>query len=106
VFKRRRSKYGNVRTTVDGISFHSRKEAARYSVLKQEAVDGIIHNLRLQPSFTLRVNGHLICRYIADFEYVRDGVTIVEDVKGRLTDVYKLKKKLVKALLDIDILET
>lgn len=106
MFKKRRNKYGNIKTTVDGTTFHSKKEAERYRVLRQEVEDGVIHSLRLQPSFTIRVNGHLICRYIADFEYVRDGATVVEDVKGRITDVYRLKKKLVRAVLGIEILET
>ena len=34
--------------------------------------------------------------YIADFMYkdIKRGVTVVEDVKGFKTDVYKIKKKL------------
>lgn len=103
---RKRNKYGAVRTLVDGINFHSKKEAARYLVLKDAAASGDITNLRLQVSYKLPVNGMLICRYITDFVYTRDGIEIVEDVKGRLTDVYKLKKKLMKAIHDIDIYET
>jgi hypothetical protein len=103
---RRRSKYGNVKTVVDGIKFDSKKEAARYEVLVAEESAGIIHNLRLQVPFKLEIDGHLICRYKADFVYIRDGQEIVEDVKGRLTDVYKLKKKLMKACHQISILET
>lgn len=104
---RRRNKYGNVRTEVDGIKFHSRKEAARYEVLRDMQAAGSITNLRLQVPFRLLVNDKLVCRYISDFVYTNtDGAEIVEDVKGRLTDVYKLKKKLMKACLNIDILET
>jgi hypothetical protein len=50
------------------------------------------------------VNGILICTYIADFTYTRDGKYIVEDFKGVLTDVFKLKRKLMKAIFNIDIL--
>ena len=106
--RRRRSKYNNKRTTIDGITFHSKKEAERFCVLRQEAADGVIHSLRLQPSFTIRVNGHLICRYIADFAYTRDGVEIVEDVKSERTrkeSTYRLKNKLMKAVLGIEIYE-
>jgi hypothetical protein len=104
---RRRSKFGNVRTEVDGIKFHSKKEAARYEVLRDMQAAGSVTNLRLQVPFRLFVNGKLVCKYISDFVYTNaDGVEIVEDVKGRLTDVYRLKKKLMKACLDIDIVET
>ena len=49
-----------------------------------------------------------ICAYIADFRYKRedkDGVwhEIVEDAKGVETPEFKLKKKLMKACLDIEI---
>ena len=106
VVVKRRSKYGNVKTVVDGIKFDSKKEAARYVVLKQEANAGTIQHLRLQVPFKLEIDGHLICRYKADFVYTRDGQEIVEDVKGRLTDVYKLKKKMMQACHQISILET
>ena len=32
--------------------------------------------------------------YIADFQYIENGKTIVEDVKGIQTDVFKLKHKI------------
>lgn len=103
---RRRNKYGAVRTQVDGITFHSKKEAKRYEVLRDMLRDGLISDLRLQKSYQITIDGNKICRYIADFVYVKDNQVIVEDVKGKLTDVYKLKKKLMKACLNIDIYET
>jgi hypothetical protein len=55
------------------------------------------------------VNGEKIGRYVADFRYVdtATGVVTVEDVKSgpTKTPVYRLKRKLVKALYDIDITE-
>jgi hypothetical protein len=105
---RRRSKYYNKRTIVDGRAFASRKEAARYEVLRDLEAEGKIRELDMQHSFSLEVNGMLICRYLADFTYidVDTNAYIVEDVKGIITDLYRLKKKLMKACLDIDILET
>lgn len=91
---------------MDGISFHSRKEAARYEVLRDMHASGLIVDLQLQQSFQIRVQGMLVCRYIADFTYIENGEFIVEDVKGRRTDVYNLKKKLMKAVHNIDIRET
>lgn len=49
-----------------------------------------------------------VCVYVADFVYLDlfDGKEIVEDAKGYRTAIYKLKKKLMKAVHSIDIFET
>lgn len=88
------SKYGNIRVEVDGIKFHSKKEAKRYLVLKQDEADGLITNLKLQPRYPFVIEGVKVCTYIADFSYDAGGVSFVEDVKGMKTDIYKLKRKL------------
>jgi hypothetical protein len=101
----KRSKYGAIKTEVDGYIFHSRKEAARYQELKLLEMAGEIQNLTLQPPYPCFVGGKLICTYVADFSY-RDRASFrVEDVKGYKTDVYKLKKKLVEAIYNIKIEE-
>ena len=89
-------KYKNVKTTIDGITFDSKKESARYAELKLLARSGLIQNLRLQVPFELipKQAGERAVRYIADFTYTENGETVVEDVKGVRTDVYRLKKKL------------
>lgn len=99
------SKYGATKTVMDGITFHSKGEAIRYSELKNLERAGKIQSLSLQPKFPIVVNDIKICNYIADFKYTLDGVEIVEDFKGMVTPIYKLKKKLVKACYGIDILE-
>lgn len=99
-------KYHAQPTTVDGIRFASKKEARRWQELQLLVRGGIIKKLVRQPSFEIVVNGHAICRYIADFSYVdRDGVGHVEDVKGVRTPVYRLKAKLVRAVYNIIIEE-
>lgn len=107
--RRRRNKYGAIRTTVDGITFASKTEAARYEVLRDLAASGAITNLRLQVSHTLNVNGSKICRYVSDFEYDLEDRHVVEDVKSERTakiPLYRLKKKLMLACLGIAIYET
>lgn len=101
------SKYRNVKTEVDGIVFDSKKEAARYGELKLLAKVGRIINLELQPKFHIVINGQKICSYIADFAYhnTETAEPVVEDVKGMKTSVYKLKKKLIKALYGIEVQE-
>lgn len=103
---RKPHKYGAVATTVDGIRFPSKKEANRYRELKILEKAGQIFHLTLQPKFSIDINGVHICNYFADFQYLdADAKKIVEDVKGVKTPVYKLKKKLVKAIHGIDIVE-
>lgn len=102
----KRSKYSSIPTEVDGHRFASRKEARRYSELKLMEQGGIIEGLELQPKFPLVVNGEKIGTYIGDFRYRVDGEDRVEDVKGVLTPVYRLKKKLVRALYGVVIVET
>ncbi len=101
------SKYNAVRTEVDGFIFDSKAEARRYSELKLAEQAGEITALELQPKFSIDINGKHICTYIADFKYTdnRTGRTVIEDVKGVKTPVYRLKKKLVEALHGITIQE-
>jgi len=101
-----KSKYKNRKTVVDGITFHSAKEAKRYQELKLLANAGEITDLDLQEPFEIEVCGMRICRYIVDFAYKKDGLLICEDVKGFKTQAYQIKKKLMKACYGIDILET
>ncbi len=98
-------KYRNQPTFVDGIRFASKKEAYRYRELKILESNNLISNLSLQPRFPLIVNGTKVATYVGDFAYVDDRGKIVEDVKGIRTPVYKLKKKLLKAIHGIDIVE-
>ncbi len=107
VGEKRRHKYGAIPTVVDDIRFASKKEAQRYSQLKLLLQAGEITNLELQPKYRLEVNGIHVGDYVADFRYERDGETIVEDVKSPATKtpVYRLKKKLMKAIHGVEITE-
>ncbi len=100
------SKYKAVRTTLDGITFASKREAERYATLKLLEKAGDITKLELQPKYLLVVNGQLICTYVADFRYRNHkGKLVVEDAKGFPTRDYQLKKKLMRAIHDIEIRE-
>lgn len=89
------------------------KEAERYKELKTLEKLGHIRDLELQPKFEIlpkyEINGKKVraINYIADFKYeVRStGETVVEDVKGVKTDIYKLKKKLFEYQYNIEIKE-
>jgi len=104
---KRGHKYGAVRTEVDGVKFASKAEARRYSELKLLERAGQIFGLQLQPPFRLEVGRECIGIYKADFSYrdKRDGRTVVEDVKGFKTELYRWKKKHVEAQYGITITE-
>lgn len=114
---KRKSKYGSRKVTIDGITFDSIREGNRYKELKLLERAGIITGLQRQVKYVLIPAqrefcneiytkgknkgcfkpGKLLekeCSYIADFVYVQDGKTIVEDTKGFRTEAYKIKRKL------------
>lgn len=107
--KPKKSKYGAVKTEVDGIMFDSKREASRYQELRLLEQAGEIANLRLQvPYILFPKNEHgRALKYIADFVYNDDtGALVVEDAKGHSTDVYKIKRRLMAELKGIEIKET
>ena len=113
-------KYHNTPTNRDvgdgeTIKFDSKREAARFDELMLMLKAGKIHELKLQPQFTLQesyvtpegVRVRAI-RYVADFSYNTGNGLIVEDVKGgkaTQTRVYKLKKKLMQDRFGITVTE-
>jgi Protein of unknown function (DUF1064) len=103
------AKYHNRKTLYQGITFDSRKEATRYQELLLMQRAGLIRNIELQPRYDLIVNSQKIGFYKADFRYklFDTGYVVVEDVKSvaTKTPVYQLKKKLIKAIYNIDIVE-
>ena len=74
---------------------------------------GRITDLRRQVKFVLvpsqrGEDGKVIEKqvaYIADFVYLKDGKTVVEDSKGYRTEVYRLKKKMMLYFFHIRIQE-
>jgi len=124
-----RNKFGNHKVTIDGIKFDSRKEAKFYLFLREEQKNGEISDLKLQVPFELipaiyeeqvihlKTKDKVVTKcvqkavyYIADFVYTETatGNQVVVDVKGGTatkTPEYKLKKKMMRALKGIDIVE-
>jgi len=115
--KKKKSKYGNQRTIIEGIPFDSKKEASRYCDLLLLQKAGKIRSLQLQVEYILQS-----CSYFADFVYQEkvevflthsgpmsiEWKTVVEDVKSPATrkdKMYKLKKKMMMDLHHIQIQE-
>ncbi len=105
-------KYHAQKTTVEGMTFDSKKEANRYLELRLLEKAGEITDLRCQVEYELipaqygpdimtprgkTKRGPLLERavkYKADFVYNDSGETVVEDVKGFRTKEYVIKRKL------------
>jgi hypothetical protein len=106
------SKYKNIKCEFEGIKFDSQVERARYIDLVELYKRKEISYLAVQPKFLLTPaferNGkkYRATYYIADFKYLEkcmirgkmSEALVVEDVKGMMTDVYKLKRKKFLAL--------
>jgi len=107
---KRKSKFKNIRTTIDGVTFASKKEAARWIFLRDLEDNGVIVNLKRQVRYALHVQGVKIGTCIPDFEYTvsKTGKQITEDVKSVRTaklPLFRRNKRHMAAQYCIDILE-
>ncbi len=95
------SKFHNKKTIIDDILFDSQMESHYYLYLKELKEQGVVVDFKLQPVFILQEgfykDGKKIrpIQYIADFEVTyNDGHVEVIDVKGKLTDTFLIKRKM------------
>lgn len=113
-----KNKYGNkkIKTVFKGkqIVIDSKLELKRLNDLLLLERAGKISGLNIQPKFSL-MSGFKIrttknksgkasmseLSYVSDFIYLaQDGKCVVEDVKGHLTEVYRIKRKLFLNIAD------
>ena len=107
----RRHKFNAKRTTVAGITFDSGREAKRYSALLLLERGGKISNLERQVRYELapsvKIEGEPrrrpALRFTADFRYVENGATIVEDSKGVPDTAFRIRQHLMKSVHGIDV---
>ena len=104
------NKYHNNKINVDGITFDSKDEAKYYEALKDKKAKGLIQNFELQPKFVLQESftknnkTYKQITYKADFRvYTNEGISYGVDVKGMLTDVFKIKLKLFNKKFDEEL---
>ncbi len=118
-----KNKYHNKKINVNGITYDSKKEYRRHQELSLLERVGTIQDLQRQVKFVLIPaqrepdtigarggikKGKVIereCTYTADFVYIEDGKTIVEDTKGFRTKDYILKRKMLLHFYGIRIKE-
>lgn len=97
-----KSKYKAKKTSIDGHSFDSLKEANYYTELKLRLRSGEIRGFCIQPTFILAPN----LKYKADFiVFNNDGTTEIIDVKGMKTKEYIVKKKVFEDKYNLKIKE-
>jgi hypothetical protein len=127
------SKWHNTPCEYNGIKFDSHKERDRYIFLKSLQDKGVISDLKCQVRYTVcpavygereveyyteklhvkktkieKYTKQTASYYYADFTYMLNGELVVEDVKGNegvVTDTYVLKKKLMLAYNNIEVIE-
>ena len=95
------NKFKNKKNEIAGIKFDSEMESHYYLYLKELKEEGVVVDFELQPTFILQEgfikDGKKIrpITYKADFEvtYI-DGHIEVIDVKGKMTEEFKLKRKM------------
>ena len=118
-----KTKYNNKKCSYDGMTFDSKHERDRYCELRLLQKAGKISDLRCQVKFLLipehrepdtlgprggRRRGRVLEKavdYVADFVYIQDGKTVVEDAKGVRTKDYIIKRKLMLWLHGIRVQE-
>lgn len=103
--QQRGNKYGAKKTVLDGHVFDSKAEANYYAMLKVREKAGEVFEVEMQRPYALTINGYLICTYRADFAFfdALEKRNRVVDVKGVATDVFQIKRKLMKAIYGIDV---
>lgn len=108
-----KSKYHSRKIMADGLVFDSNLELERWRVLRLAESRGTISNLRRQvpfvllPKQTIKVRKVLKTKikmvdrvafrevvYVADFVYERNGAEVIEDTKGIILPMFRLKAAL------------
>ena len=100
--KIKKSKYRSNKTSIDGHTFDSQKEADYYCELKLKLQSNLIKGFCLQPTFILAPG----LKYKADFiVFNSDNTYDVIDVKGFKTKEYIAKKKVFEDKYNLKITE-
>ena len=104
-------KYKNRKTVFMGLKFDSEAEASRYGELVILERMGQICGLERQVAYELapavKFDGETrkkpALRYVADFAYWEGDRRIIEDVKGVITEAFRIKRHLMKIVLGLKV---
>lgn len=95
---KKRNKFGAIRVG----QFGSQVEARRFAFLEQLQRGGAISDLQAHPTYVITPDFWPVIKFIPDAGYVDTkgsisgvaGARVIEDTKGMITDVFRLKVKL------------
>jgi len=97
---KRKNKYSAKAVRIDDIRFDSTAEGKRYAELKQLQQAGEVIRFHRQVIFDLPGG----TQYRVDFQiFWTDGRVTYEDVKGVQTETFRLKRRQVRALYNVEI---
>lgn len=90
-------KFKAKRIIVNEIKFDSFSEGQRYSKLAFLQDKGIISDLKIKTRYNMPpLADKPFCYYEDDFNFIYQKKRVIEDVKGKLTAVFRLKVKMLK----------
>lgn len=108
--KTRQSKYNNKTVVINDISFDSYMESRYYLYLIELQKHGVVKDIQLQVPFVIQdafvMDGkkHQAITYVADFVVTySDGREEIVDVKGKVTQTFRNKRKMFIARYKRDI---
>ena len=97
----KRNKFNAKRSTYNGRNYHSKKEASYAMELDWRIKAGEVKEWIPQYKLPLYVNGILIANYFIDFKIImHDDSVELHEVKGFETDLWRMKWRITKAVLD------
>jgi hypothetical protein len=106
-------KFRNIKTVVDGVTFDSKREAARWSELLLLQRARQISDLRRQVPIVLapsvKFDGEKrakpALRLVVDFAYIEAGREVLEDVKSpaTITTAFTIKRHILKAFNGLEL---
>ena len=92
------NKYGAHKHEYNGRVYHSIKEANYAAELDLLIKAGEVSEWTPQFKIDLKANGRHICTYIPDFLVtLPDGSQELHEVKGYMTETYRIKRKILEA---------
>lgn len=111
LLKKKPLKYRNKPQTIDGIRFDSKHEARRWQELLILQSTGRITGLERQVKYELAPKIKLLgdartrpaIRMIIDFRYWEGDQMILEDAKGDVDPVWRIKQHLLKTVHGLDV---
>lgn len=97
-YQRKGNKYGAKTCHYNGVSYHSKKEAGYAAELDLRVKAKDIKAWRRQVKVSLDMNGFHIANYFCDFVIEHnDGSEEYVEVKGFVTEIYRLKRLVLEA---------